>query len=210
MTDLKLDWCAFDAVKYACEHWHYSKCVPAGKLVKIGVWENKQFIGCVIFSRGANQHLLSPYGLQQTDGCELTRIALNTHVTPVSKILSIAIKMLKKSNPGLKLIVSYSDMDQDHYGTVYQASNWIYTGMVETNGGTPRFKINNKVMHSRSVAARGWKQQIAWIQKYIDPNAELVYTKGKQKYLYPLDENIRNQVIRLSKNFPKKCVCSLM
>jgi len=207
MTTLKLDWCSFEAVKYACEHWHYSKCVPAGKLVKIGVWEDNIFIGCVIFSRGANQYLLNPYGLKQTDGCELTRIALNNHKTPVSRILSIAIKMLKKSNPGLKLIVSYSDMDQDHYGTVYQASNWIYTGMVETNGGTPRFKIKNKVMHGRSVAAKGWKQNIDWIRKYIDNKAELVYTKGKQKYLYPLNDDIKKQILLLSKTYIKKNAC---
>lgn len=207
MTDLKVDWCGHAAAKYACENWHYSKCTPAGKLVKLGVWENGIFIGCVIFSRGANQYLLSPYGLKQTDGCELTRIALNKHATPVSKIMAIAIKKLKKVNSDLKLIVSYSDMDQEHYGTVYQASNWIYAGLVETNGGTPRFKIKGKIMHGRTVGQRGWKQSIEWIKKYIDPKAEAIYTKGKHKYLYPLTEEIRKKITKLSKEYPKRaCV----
>jgi hypothetical protein len=39
MVDLKVDFCSHEAAKYACEHWHYSRCVPASKLIKIGVWE---------------------------------------------------------------------------------------------------------------------------------------------------------------------------
>jgi hypothetical protein len=31
---LKLDWCSHEAAKYACENWHYSKCVPNQKTVK--------------------------------------------------------------------------------------------------------------------------------------------------------------------------------
>ncbi|MGV2431812.1 UNVERIFIED_CONTAM: protein Mom, partial [Pseudomonas aeruginosa] len=73
-------------------------------------------------------NLLKPYGLTQIQGCELTRIALKNHKTPVSKILSIAIKFLKKQNPKLKLIVSFADPEQGHHGGVYQATNWIYSG----------------------------------------------------------------------------------
>jgi len=44
-VELKLDWCSYQAAKYAVENWHYSKCMPVGKLVKIGVWEDKKYIG---------------------------------------------------------------------------------------------------------------------------------------------------------------------
>jgi hypothetical protein len=78
-SKLKLDWCSFDAAKYACKSWHYSKCVPAGKLVKIGVWENEKFIGCVLYGLGATPNLSKPYGLTMTECCELVRVALTTH-----------------------------------------------------------------------------------------------------------------------------------
>lgn len=39
-NDLKIDYCDIKAARYACEHFHYSKSVPAGKTVKIGVWED--------------------------------------------------------------------------------------------------------------------------------------------------------------------------
>lgn len=92
---LKLDYCSFDAARYATKNWHYSKSMPAGKLVKIGVWENDKFIGCVLFSRGANNHIGSPYKLKQDEVCELTRVALNSHQTSVTRIVAISIKMLK-------------------------------------------------------------------------------------------------------------------
>ena len=85
---LKVDWATHEATKYACTHFHYSKSVPVGKLIKIGAWEDGQFIGVVIFSRGANKSIGSPYGLEQTECCELTRVALTNHKTFVSEILA--------------------------------------------------------------------------------------------------------------------------
>jgi len=86
-SDLKIDWATHAAVKYACENWHYSKSVPVPPLVKVGVWENRKYVGCVIFSRGANSNLLKPYGMSQSEGCELTRVALTSHAVEVSRII---------------------------------------------------------------------------------------------------------------------------
>ena len=120
-VDLKLDWCSYEAAKFAVEHWHYSKCMPIGKLVKIGVWEDNKYIGAVIFGYGNNQFQGVAYGLVQTQICELLRIALTEHKTPVTKISSIALKMLKQSNKGMRLVVSYADPEQGHNGAIYQA-----------------------------------------------------------------------------------------
>lgn len=68
--EAKLDWCSFEAAKFACENYHYSKVVPAGKLVKIGVWERGQFKGCILFGRGANNNLGKPYALSQSECAE--------------------------------------------------------------------------------------------------------------------------------------------
>ena len=121
---LKIDFCSHEAAKFACKNWHYSKCLPTGKLLKIGCWENKQFIGVVIFSRGASPNLLKKYGLKQNEGCELSRIAFTNHKTPITKVVSIALKILSRSNPCLKLVVSFADASQNHYGGIYQAGIW--------------------------------------------------------------------------------------
>ena len=205
-VDLKLDWCSYHAAKYAVEHWHYSKTMPASKTVKVGVWEDGSFIGCVIFSRGSNQHLGNAYGLSINEVTELTRVAFSKHKSFTSSIISKALNFLKKQSPGLRLVVSYADVDKGHHGGIYQASNWVYIGKVQLGGGTPKFMIHGIVKHSRSIGSvfGTGSQNIAWLQSHVDPNATKVFTLGKHKYLYPLDEAMRKQIETLRKPYPKR------
>lgn len=190
-VELKLDWCSYEAAKYACEHWHYSKCMPVGKTVKIGIWENKKYIGCIIYSMGANKALMNPYGLTQFEGCELTRIALNKHITEVSRLVRISIAMLKKQSPGLKLIVSFADSGHEHIGGIYQAGNWIYTGDTKEEY---EYYYAGRWMHRRSAGSlRG---TISGLEK-----------RGngfRRRYLMPLDKEIAKQIESLRKPYPKK------
>lgn len=177
---LKLGFCEHDAALYSVKKWHYSKALPSGKLVSIGVWEDEKFIGCVIFSRGANNHLLQPYGLEQIEGCELTRIALDKHKAPVTQIASIAIKLLRKSNPGLKLIVSFADSRQGHLGKIYQAGNWVFTGSVKS---TPDFFVDGRWQHQRNMHSK-----FGTIKGLRFETRDGGY---RHRYLYPLTEEMR-------------------
>lgn len=201
--NLRIDWCTHKAANFACKNWHYSGVIPVGKLVKVGVWENEKFIGVVLYGRGANNNMLKPYNLTADQGCELVRIALTKHETPVSKIMAISIKFLKKINPNLKLIVSYADEDQQHHGGIYQATNWIYTGL--KNAGTMgAFIVNGKKMHPKSVHSKGVKQTILEVRKHLDPRATVFKTKGKHCYLMPLNDIIKTQIKSLAKPYPKR------
>ena len=113
---LKIDWCSYDAARYAVDHWHYSRSLPCSKTARLGVWEHGKFIGIIVFAWGANRHLAGEYKLKMTECAELCRIALDRHVTPVSRIISIAVKMLKREMPGIRLLVSYADLNQGHEG----------------------------------------------------------------------------------------------
>lgn len=201
MTELKLDWCSHEAAKYAVEHWHYSHDLPAGKSVKIGVWEDNKFIGCVIYSLGANKYIGKPYGLNQPEVCELTRVALAEHKTFTSKIIAQSLKMLKKQSPGLRLVVSYADTNQGHHGGIYQATNWIYQGDTDSYGGQ---LLNGVVVHRRTVYSRYGRQDIKWLQENVDPNAHYVKVLPKHKYLMPLDDEMRKQIEPLRKPYPKR------
>lgn len=203
---LRIDWCNFKAAEYAVKHWHYSRSMPASKTVKIGVWEDDRFVGAVIFSWGANQNLGAQWNLSMTQCCELTRIALDRHETPVTRIVAIALKMLKKQSPGVQLVVSYADCDEGHHGGIYAGGGWVYLGKVQLNGGTPKFLIRGKLMHGRSVHAR-WgagAQNIAFLHEHIDPFAQVVYTSGKHKYVYPLNTAMRAVVLPLAQPYPKR------
>ena len=202
MAELKLDWASAEAARYACERWHYSKRVPVFKSVRVGVWEDQQFIGVVMFGQGATPELGSPYHLTTTQCCELTRIALTTHQNPVSRIVAIAIKFLRRRSPGLRLIVSFADQAQGHHGGIYQAGGWLYLGGAETHAyiihGEP---VHPKTLHSRYGTGG---QSIPWLRKHVDPNAKRVISGFKHRYLYPLDHDMREQLLPLSKPYPKR------
>lgn len=197
---LKIDWATHEAAKFACENWHYSRCLPAGKLVKVGAWENGKFIGVVLFGRGATPNLGRPYNLGQDECVELVRIALTKHDCPVSRIAALAIKFLRNSNPKLRLIVSFADQSQGHHGGIYQAGNWIYNGC-----GQPAkfYMIKGKLTHPRSIGAKGLVQNIEGARK-IDPRATVVNVPGKHRYLMPLDEETRKRILPLARPYPKR------
>ena len=193
MTDkpLHIDWASHEAAKYACVNWHYSKCLPIGKLVKIGAWEYGKFIGVVLFGRGANHNMLAPFGLNQDEGCELVRIAMRKHEQPVSRVASLAMKYLKKHNPGLRLVVSYADPEQGHYGGIYQAGNWLYTGLSDK---AVKVWYNNKWSHKKTVDDACVDQK----------NLPKKIVTGKHRYLMPLDKAMRAQIQPLAKPYPKR------
>ena len=176
---LCLNWCSYEAAKYAVLNWHYSKAMPSGKAVKIGVWEYGKFIGCILFGLGANMNLSKLFGLKNTEVCELTRIALTKHKTPVSRLIRISLKMLKQSNPGLELVVSYADRDQGHEGKIYQASNFIKHGQ----SFDEHYLMFGKKCHPRSVNAKYGTRSIPRLLK-VDPSLTKIKTKGKIRYIY--------------------------
>ena len=190
-ADLRIDWATHEAAKYACLNWHYSGCLPAGKLVKVGAWENGKFIGVVLFGRGANHNMVKGYGLEQDHGCELVRIALTSHVTPVSRIAAHAMRFLKRQSPNLRLIVSYADPEAGHHGGIYQAGNWVYRGV-----SAPAIKVwyNGKWSHKKTVDDAGVRQDNLLKKK----------VEGKHTYLMPLDAEMRQRILPLSKPYPKR------
>lgn len=205
MTKLVVDFCSYQAAKYAVEHWHYSKCMPVSKLVKFGVWEDERFIGAVIFSMGSTRNLGKKFELQMIEVCELARVALSTHNSYVSRILSITVRELKKRCPGLRLVISYSDRTEGHHGGIYQANNWIYIGLQPYDNSVRKYYKNGKIYHWRSVAAILNK---SIYQQNVEGAKKLGYKVGehiqKHKYIYPLDRAMRRQVSKLALPYPKR------
>lgn len=195
---LKIDWCTHAAAKYAVENWHYSRRMPMPPFVRVGAWEDGVYIGCVLFSRGANMNIGAPYRLLATEVAELVRVALTSHATPVSRILSIAVRFLAARSPGLRLLVSYADPAEGHHGGIYQACGWTYEGPC---GESTLFLHEGRWKHQREVTAGA----------FGNPNEKRSWgslprrkTPGKHKYLLPLDPAMRAQISPLAKPYPKR------
>lgn len=195
--ELRLDWCTHEAAKYAVENWHYSKTMPVSKSAKIGVWENANFIGAIIYALGANPNIHKPYGLNQFEVAELVRVALTNHETQVSRVLSIAQKFIKRQSPGVRLLVSYADTEQGHHGGIYQASGWIYAG---TTSSKFDFILDGKKLQRRSYTGSNFGRG----KIRLPTGATKVFSPQKHRYLMPLDDEIRQRIEPLRKPYPKR------
>jgi hypothetical protein len=191
---LKIDWATHDAARYACENWHYSRCIPKSKLSKVGVWENEKFLGVVIFGVGATCDLVKRYGLKMEQGCELVRIALRNHATPVSRIVAISLRFLKKANPGIRLVVSFADPEQGHHGGIYQAGGWIYSGTSQSS--------DEYIYKGKRWQGRSFRHKYKGMERH--PSVQIVKGASKIRYLMPLDAEMKKQILPLAKAYPKR------
>ncbi len=194
-TNLRLDWITREAAKYACEHWHYSRTLPMGKNNYIGVWEDCEFRGAIIFGLGASATLCKPYGLEVFQVCELVRVALRSHKTPVTRMIAIALRMLKKQNPGLRVCVSFADPFQRHRGSIYIAGGWVYTG---DSSPSVMYQLPDGTMtHERRWSGQGWNA------KRTPPvGTKKVKVPGKHRYVMPFDNEMKAKIELLRKPYP--------
>lgn len=201
---MKVAPCTARSAKYACERWHYSETAPASML-KLGVWDSEnKFVGCMLYGYGSGKATRGDaYGLRKThDIAELQRVAMRAnHGLIVSQVVAAGVRIVKKHCPNLRMLISFADEGwRGHVGTIYQASGWIYTGVVR---GRAAYIVKGERIHPRSTHARKWKNSLSWIRANVDPNA-IVETSLKHRYLYPLDDEVKKRIIPMSKPYPKR------
>jgi hypothetical protein len=135
------------------------------------------------------------FDLKANEICELVRVALDTHRDPVSRIIKIALKLIKDRNPKLKAVVSYADPAEGHHGGIYQALGWAYLGTTPQKND---YIIHGKFRHNRTVngqvqlrGCRDSKTRLDVIRDKIDPKASYISTGGKFKYVYFFDRSTK-------------------
>lgn len=196
---MKLELASAKAVRYACLNFHYAKAVPAVSL-SFNVFNSKnEWCGVICYGTGANSNISKPYGLMQGEVIELVRVALNGKQESTTKAMSISLKLIKKYAPLVKLVVSYADSKQGHIGTIYQATNWYYTGFSMDT----QTVINGQIIHKRSIGAKYGTNKIDELKK-IGLKVDVMKAEPKWKYIYPIDKKMVEICKKLQKPYPKK------
>lgn len=196
---MRLEKASKKAIDYACKVFHYAKSVPVNVTGYSVFNDAKEWCGVVLFGSGATNNLAGPYGLKQGQVVELVRVALNGKHGSTSKVLSIALRLIKKDLPLVKLIVSYADSEQGHFGTIYQATNWFYTNYSTDSV----FIVNGVRMHRRSLNSKYNTSSFDALKKK-GLSVVPVKTKPKWKYIYPLNKELVPMCKALAKPYPKK------
>lgn len=106
---------------------HYARRVPCIQYA-FGLFEDEALVGVVTYGKPASPFLCKGVAGYENRHrvIELNRLVV---VTPTANAASFTVgRSLKQLPPGL-FVVSYADTGKGHVGYVYQATNFLYTGL---------------------------------------------------------------------------------
>jgi hypothetical protein len=137
-----------EATKMVVENHYLHR--RASTMFAYGLFDGKEMIGCVIYGKPASNSLcVGVCGPDESNQVlELTRlwIADGTPKNTESFLIGRSLRLLPKEKD---IIVSYAEIDAGHIGIVYQATNWIYTGMSDRH---VEWRLDGKSgTHSRHI-----------------------------------------------------------
>jgi len=151
---------------------HYSGRTPSISKA-FGWFANGNLQAVLTFGKPASNSLCEGVcGLAYSeDVYELNRLCRTENAdVQLSKFVSLALKAVAKDD---WIIVSYADTSMNHCGYIYQATNFIYTGM--TAERTDKFTEGNK--HSRHYA----KDDASGLRKVRSAKHRYVYFTARSK-----------------------------
>ena len=135
----------FDATPFIISR-HYAKRFPSVSFY-FGLFDSDELIGVVCYGSPASPSLtVGICGKQYRDEViELNRLVLKyNRKNEASYLVGKSFKLLPKP----KIIVSYADTSQNHVGTVYKATNFIYTGLSDKR---TEWAMRNSNLHSKTI-----------------------------------------------------------
>lgn len=126
---------------------------------------------------------------------ELSRFVLNDNHEKnlASFFISACLKILPKPN----VIVSYADLNNNHCGYIYQATNFIYCGLAEPKNKSMDFILYGKKYHGRNmnyefvkkILKSNYKEDLNWKDNILAVGGEIIKQKPKHRYIYINSKN---------------------
>jgi hypothetical protein len=127
---------------------------PGSTSVSLGLWLDDDLAGVITYGTIPAPNARAICGPEwEQRVLELTRLAVydwaprNTE----SRFIAESFRYLRDARPDVSILISYADSGYGHVGTIYQATNWIYTGI---SGGDVLYRCaDGRLLHPRTV---GW------------------------------------------------------
>jgi hypothetical protein len=154
---------------------HYAKRIPQ-IMYAFGLYDDEHLVGVVTYGIPASPALcMGICGKEWSDKVlELNRLCLQDNTKNQSSFLvSNSIKLLPKPT----IVVSYADTGQGHVGYVYQATNFLYTGLSANRVDWTVKGLEHK--HSKTLSDGMTLESIK--EKYGD---DFYYTERSRKHRY--------------------------
>lgn len=150
IRDICLKPIPFIVAREMLESHHYLHSFPGGTKMSFGIFVSHGLKGAITLGAGPFLAYRLVEGAGRDNYLCLTRLWLSDELprNSESRVIGILIRCLRRFT-SLKFLVAYSDPDAGHLGTIYQATNWLYTG---PSAATPQYDFGDGIIrHSRSV-----------------------------------------------------------
>lgn len=161
-----------------------------------GAFVGGQMVGVVTFGTPASAPLREGVAGPQWSGSvlELNRLCCESAKNLASQLVGGALRMLPKPS----IVVSYADTAHGHVGYVYQAANFIYTGL---SAKRTDWKIKgSEHLHGATVAdqSRGQANRAKWMREKHGDSFFLEQRSRKHRYVYFCGTRSQRQAMRVA------------
>jgi hypothetical protein len=169
---------------------HYAKRIPSISYA-YGLFRDSELVGVVTYGTPPSSTLCRGVcgDEYQKSVVELNRLVLRDNLpNEASRLVGSSLKLL----PQPKIVVSFADNAQEHTGYVYQATNFLYTGL-STKFKDPRVKGLEHQHHATYAHGLTNKQVI---EKYGEENVYFVERSRKHRYVIFVGNKTQKKVLR--------------
>ncbi len=179
---------------------HYAKRMPSITYA-YGLYRGLSLIGIISYGSPVSPALCKGVAGEKNkaDVLELNRLVLKENKkNQASMLIAASFKLLPKP----KIIVSYADSEQDHLGIVYQATNFLYTGLSDKR---TEWRMKGSNLHSKTVCdIYSLEERMNNPDKFIN-----IERPRKHRYIYLLGgkiwkKNISKQLAYKTMDYPKQ------
>lgn len=166
-----------EAMKIIIEKHYLHRKAPCSFAFGLFEKATNRIVGCITYGTPSSAPLRKGIcGEDEKDNViELTRLWIEDNVprNAESFLIGNTIPLVNK-----EIIVSFAEIQQGHIGYVYQATNWIYTGL---SAKRTNWTIEGVNKHSQTIADKYTSQELKEI--YGD-KFTLVERPRKHRYVY--------------------------
>ena len=171
---------SFEAAPWLLEK-HYAGRIPPISFA-FGAYDKGNLIGVVTYGIPASATLRAGIcGSRWSQSViELNRLVCENHPNIASQLVGRSLQMLPKPS----IVVSYADTEQGHIGYVYQACNFIYTGL---SAKRTNWKIKGlEHLHGQTIAdmSKGQKDRANWMRQKFGDDFYLEDRSRKHRYIF--------------------------
>lgn len=168
---------------YLCKEWclkkHYAKRLPPIEFA-FGLFNlDNILVGIVTYGTPVSSTLRELWN-NEYKLMELNRLVINEGLE--KNVLSYLVSKSLNKLPNPLVVVSYADTSQSHHGYIYQATNWIYTGL--SAPFKDPYVIGLEHLHHSTIhdLSRGKENRIEWLRETFGDKLIMVDRPRKHRY----------------------------